>query len=102
MATHSSVLAWRIPGVGERGRLPSVGLQSRTRLKQPSSSSSSGKESACRFDPWVGKMPWRRKWQSTPVFLPGKFHGQGSLVVHEVHEVAKNGHDLLTKQQQYI
>ena len=23
------------------------------------------------FDPWVGKMPWRRKWQSTPVFLPG-------------------------------
>ena len=32
------------------------------------------------FDPWVGKMPWRRKWQLTPVFLPGKFHGQRSLV----------------------
>ena len=28
------------------------------------------------FDPWVGKIPWRRKWQPTPVFLPGKFHGQ--------------------------
>ena len=28
-----------------------------------------------RFDPWVGKIPWRRKWQSTPVFLPGEFHG---------------------------
>ena len=27
------------------------------------------------FDPWVGKIPWRRKWQSTPVFLPGKSHG---------------------------
>ena len=25
--------------------------------------------------PWVGKMPWSRKWQPTPVFLPGKFHG---------------------------
>ena len=32
------------------------------------------------FDPWVGKIPWRRKWQSTPVFLPGKFHRQRSLV----------------------
>ena len=32
------------------------------------------------FDPWVGKIPWRRKWQSTPVLLPGKFHGQRSLV----------------------
>ena len=35
-----------------------------------------------RFDPWVGKMPWRRKWQPTPVFLPGEFHGRGSLVVY--------------------
>ena len=33
-----------------------------------------------RFDPWVGKIPWRRKWQPTPVFLPGKFPGQRSLV----------------------
>ena len=32
------------------------------------------------FDPWVGKIPWRRKWQPTPVFLPGEFHGQRSLV----------------------
>ena len=32
------------------------------------------------FDPWVGKVPWRRKWQSTPVLLPGKSHGQRSLV----------------------
>ena len=32
------------------------------------------------FDPWVGKIPWRRAWQPTPVFLPGEFHGQGSLV----------------------
>ena len=33
----------------------------------------------CRFDPWVRKIPWSRKWQPTPVFLPGKFHGQRSL-----------------------
>ena len=32
------------------------------------------------FDPWVGKIPWRRKWQPTPVFLPGKSHGRRSLV----------------------
>ena len=45
----------------------------------------SSKESAfqCKrygFNPWVGKIPWRRKWQPTPVFLPGKSHGQRSLV----------------------
>ena len=31
------------------------------------------------FDPWVGTIPWRRKWQPTPVFLPGKFHRQRNL-----------------------
>ena len=49
---------------------------------------SDGKESACqcrkhkrwRFNPWVRKIPWRREWQPTPVFLPGKSHGQRSLV----------------------
>ena len=34
----------------------------------------------CGFDPWVRKIHWRRKWPPTPVFLPGKFHGQRSLV----------------------
>ena len=33
-----------------------------------------------RFDPWVGKIPWRRKWLPTPVFLPGESHGQRRLV----------------------
>ena len=46
---------------------------------------SSGKESACQSrrhwsDPWFGKIPWRRKWQPTPIFLPEKSHGQRSLV----------------------
>ena len=34
---------------------------------------------SCRFSYWVGKISWRREWQPTPVFLPGKFHGQRSL-----------------------
>ena len=33
-----------------------------------------------RLDPWVGKIPWRRAWQPTPVFLSGESHGQRSLV----------------------
>ena len=33
----------------------------------------------CQFDPWVGKIPWSRAWQPTPVFLPGEPHGQRSL-----------------------
>ena len=33
------------------------------------------------FNPWVGKILWARKWQPAPVFLPGKSHGQNSLVV---------------------
>ena len=45
MATHSSVLAWRIPGMGEPGRLPSMGLQSQTWLERLSSSSSSSSSS---------------------------------------------------------
>ena len=46
---------------------------------------SDGKESACksrksRFDPWMGKIPWRREWLPTPVFLPGAtFHLQWSF-----------------------
>ena len=31
------------------------------------------------FNPWIGKIPQRRKWKPTPVFLPGEFHGQRSL-----------------------
>ena len=43
-----------------------------------------GKEPACQcrrrgFDSWLRKVPWRRKWQPTPVFLPGESHGQRTL-----------------------
>ena len=59
--------------------------------------SASGKEHICqckrckiwRFNPRVGKIPWRRAWQPAPVFLTGEFHGQRSLVA-TVHRVAKS------------
>ena len=43
-----------------------------------------------RFNSWLGKIPWRRKWQPTPVFLPGKFHGQRSLVGNSPWDVKES------------
>ena len=45
--------------------------------EEPTCQSRKGKRRG--FDPWVGKIPWRRAWQPTAVFLPGEFHGQKSL-----------------------
>ena len=67
MATHSSTLAWKIPWMAEPGRLQFMG-------------------SLRVGHDWVPSlalftfMHWRRKWQPTPVFLPGESQGQGSLV----------------------
>ena len=71
--------------LGHLGRLPG----GRSRLEKPSllHHALPGEESTwqcrrcktCRFDLWVRKIPWSRKWQLIPVFLPGKFHGQRSL-----------------------
>ena len=57
------------------------------KFKQIWEGDTSGKEPACQcrgrkrlqFEPWVRKIPWRRAWQPTPVFLPGESHGQRSL-----------------------
>ena len=64
----------------------------------------SGKESTCqcrrhRFYLWSGKIPWRRKWQPAPVFLPGEFHRQRDLECYSpwAHRVR---HNLATKQEQ--
>ena len=67
MATHSSVLAWRITGTGEPGGPPSMG------------SLRVGHDWATSLSLFTF-MHWRRKWQPTPVFLPGESQGQGSLV----------------------
>ena len=61
-------------------------------------------ESTCQcrrhqFDPWVWKMPWRRKWQPTPVLLPGKSHGQRSLASYSPWGRKRVRDDLATKQQ---
>ena len=67
MAPHSSTLVWKIPWMEEPGRLQSMG-------------------SLRVGHDWVTSlslftfMHWRRKWQPTPVFLPGESRGRGSLV----------------------
>ena len=69
------------PGASRRLNLTKgLGL----RVKFPSWESKAlkiwAKKKRLRFDLWVGKIPWRRKWQLTPVFLSGKFRGQRTLV----------------------
>ena len=64
-----------------------------------------GKESICqcrrcKFSPWVRKIPWRRRWQPTPVFLPGNSHGWRSLAGYSPWGRKKVGDKLVTKQQQ--
>ena len=69
----------------------------------------SGKESICqcrrhkrcRFNTWVRKIPWRRKWQPTPVFLPGESHGQRSLAgyspwVHKESDMTEHSTHYIT------
>ena len=67
MASHSSTLAWKIPWTEEPGRLQSMGSQ---RVGHNWATSLS----------LFTFMHWRRKWQPTPVFLPGESQGRGSLV----------------------
>ena len=65
----------------------------------------SDEESTCQCrkfgsDPWVGKIPWRRKWQPTPVLLPGKSHRQRSLEVYSQSMGSQRvRHNLAAKQQ---
>ena len=47
------------------------------------------------FDPWVRKIPWRKKWQPAPVFLPGESHGQRSLAGYS-HGIRKSCTEWLT------
>ena len=48
-------------------------------VKNPPAGGDSGDIRDRGFDPWVGKIPWRRAWQPIPVLLPGKCYGQRSL-----------------------
>ena len=51
-----------------------------------------------KFDPWVGKIPWRRAWQPTPVFLPGEFPWTEEPGKLQSRGLQRVGHDLATKQ----
>ena len=53
------------------------------------------------FDPWVGKIPWRRKWRPTPVLLPGKFPGQRSLTGYS-HGVTKSRTRLSSSSSMFL
>ena len=54
------------------------------------------------FNPWVRKIPWRRECQPTPVLLPGKFHGQGSLVGLQSMGSQRVRHNWATERTQEI
>ena len=69
MAPHSSTLAWKIPWMEEPGRLQSMG----------SLESDTTERLHFHFSLFTF-IHWRRKWQPTPVFLPGESQGRGSLV----------------------
>ena len=51
------------------------------------------------FDPWLGKIPWRRKWQPTPVFLPREPHGQRNMAGYSPWGHKSVRYNLVTKQQ---
>ena len=84
MAPHSRTLAWKIPWTEEPGRLQSMGL---LRVRHDLATSLS----------LFTFMHWRRKWQPTPVFLPGESQGRGSLVGCRLSSSSKNVWDIKEK-----
>ena len=100
MATHSSVLAWRIPGTGEPSGLPSMwshrvghdwsDLAAAAASLMAQSICNDGVDVCNRpgFDPWVGKIPWRRERLPTPVFQSGESHGLYSPQGHKESDTA--------------
>ena len=87
MAPHSGTLAWKIPWTEEPGRLQSMGS---LRVKCDWATSLS----LSTF------MHWRRKWQPTPVFLPGESQGQGSLMGCRLWGCTESDTTEATQQQQ--
>ena len=89
MATHSSILAWKIPWTEEPGRLQFMGSQ---RVGHNWVTSLSFFQDTTGSIPGSGRFPWSRKREPTPVFLPGKFHEQRSLTGHSLWG-RRVGHD---------
>ena len=74
--TH--VYLWRIHFDIWQNQSNIVKFKNKIKKKEPTCQSR--RQKGLRFNPWVGKIHWRKAWQSIPVFLPGKSHGQRSLV----------------------
>ena len=89
MAPHSSTLAWKIPWREEPGRLPSLG------------SIGVGHDWVTSLS-FFSFMHWRRKWQFTPVFLPGESQGRGSLVGCRLWVRIESDTTEATQQQQQV
>ena len=89
MAPHSSTLAWKIPWMEEPGRLQSMGS---LRVGHYSVTSLS----------LFTFMHWRRKWQPTPVFLPGESQGWRSLVSCHLWDCTESDSTEVTQQQQQV
>ena len=86
MATHSGTLAWKIPWKEEPGRLQSMGSQ----------------RGLSDFTFTFTFMHWRRKWQPTPVFLPGESQGRGSLVGCRLRGHTESDTTEASQQQQQL
>ena len=76
---------------------PSLGLSKRRGARGTEPACQGRRLKRCEFDPWVGKILWTRKWQPTPVILPGKFHGQRSLAgyspwAHKQSDMTERAH----------
>ena len=87
MAPHSSTLAWKIPWTEEPGRLQSMG------------SLRVGHDRVTSLSLFTF-IHWRRKWQPTPVFLPGESQGRGSLVGCRLWDHTESDTTEVTQQQQ--
>ena len=75
-----------------------LGIPSGTSHKEPAYQCRKYKQ--CGFNPWVGKIPWKRAWQPTPVFLPQDSHGQRSLAGYGPWSCkSPQTHDLVTKPE---
>ena len=105
MATHSSVLAWRIPGMEELGGLLCMGSH---RVGHDWSDLAAAwgflSDSVLPMQETslipVGKIPWRGKWKLTPIFLPEKYHGQRILAGYRPWGPKRVKDDLATQQQE--
>ena len=87
-ALQADFLPAELPGKSIYIYIKAVGFPGETSGKEHTSQC--WRHKRCGFNPWAGKILWRRKWQPNPVFLPRESHGQRSLAGYTVHGVTKS------------